>query len=256
VRGELTTDVRPEHRPNTHPEPVRPESPGTPILTIGSPIPRFSDAELHELNDEFERLPAAKVVQWAVDTFGRRLCLAASMTDAVLIDIATKVDPSIEVVFIDTGYHFPETLETLERVRSRYPVNLNVVRNPAQLDDLWMEDPDGCCAARKVRPLEDVLRTKAAWMTGLRRDEAATRASAPIVGYDKRGMVKLNPLATWNEADVDGYIADHEVVVNPLVEQGFPSIGCWPCTRAVNPGEDQRAGRWTGFAKTECGLHE
>jgi phosphoadenosine phosphosulfate reductase len=256
MRGELTAVVRHDQRPTTHPEPVRPETPGTPILTIGPPTPRFTAAELAEINDDFERLPASKVVQWAADTFGSRLCLASSMTDAVLIDIATKVDPSIEIVFIDTGYHFPETLQTVDLVRQRYPVNLRVAGTTTPLDDLWMEDPDGCCAARKVRPLEDVLRSKAAWMTGLRRDEAPTRAAAPIVGYDKRGKVKVNPLATWTAADVDGYIADHDVVVNPLVGQGFPSIGCWPCTRAVSAGEDQRAGRWTGFSKTECGLHE
>ena len=226
------------------------------VLTIGRAAPRFSDGELAELNAEFERLPASKIVQWAVDTFGSRLCLAASMTDTVLIDIVSKVDSAIEIVFIDTGYHFPETLETLGAVRARYDVNLNVVRNPAPLDDLWLDDPDGCCAARKVRPFEEALQGKAAWMSGLRRDEAESRADAPIIGRDKRGLVKLNPIATWSELDVEGYTADHDLIVNPLVAQGFPSIGCWPCTRAVAPGEDHRAGRWTGFSKTECGLHE
>jgi phosphoadenosine phosphosulfate reductase len=243
---------------HTHPEPVRPEphAPGTPIMTIGRPVPRLTDPDLRELNNEFERLPASKVVQWAVDTFGTRLCLAASMQDAVLIDVATKVDPSIEVVFIDTGYHFPETLETLERVRSSYDLNLNVVRNDAPLDDQWLDDPDGCCAARKVRPFEEALRHKAAWMSGLRRHESAERTNAPIVGRDKRGLVKVNPLATWTHLDIEGYIADHDVTVHPLLSQGFTSIGCWPCTRAVVPGEDLRAGRWTGFSKTECGLHD
>jgi phosphoadenosine phosphosulfate reductase len=255
MRGELTTTVTHESS-HTHPEPVRPESPGTPILSIGRPTPRFTDRELTEFSKEFESLPAAKVIQWAADTFESRLCLAASMTDAVLIDIATKVDRSIEVVFIDTGYHFPETLETVDRVRDRYDLNLNVVRNPAILDDRWMDDPDACCAARKVQPFNDVLSHKAAWMSGLRRDESGERAAAPIVGRDRRGLVKVNPLATWTSADIEGYIADHDVVVNPLVDQGFPSIGCWPCTRAVKAGEDARAGRWTGFSKTECGLHD
>jgi phosphoadenosine phosphosulfate reductase len=226
------------------------------VLPLGRPVPRLSDHELVELDAEFEHLPASKVIQWAVDTFGSRLCLAASMTDAVLIDLAVKVDASIEIVFVDTGYHFPETLETLSRVRERYDLNVNVVSNPTPLDDLWMDDPDACCAARKVQPLENALRRKLAWMSGLRRDEAETRAHAPIVGRDKRGLVKVNPLATWTEVDIEGYIADHDIVVNPLVHQGFPSIGCWPCTRAVAPGEDRRAGRWTGFSKTECGLHE
>jgi phosphoadenosine phosphosulfate reductase len=119
-----------------------------------------------------------------------------------------------------------------------------------------MDDPDACCAARKVKPLEDVLRRKAAWMSGLRRAESPERADAPIVARDRRGLVKVNPLATWSDLDTSGYVADHDIVMNPLLEQGFPSIGCWPCTRAVAPGEDLRAGRWTGFSKTECGLHE
>jgi len=223
---------------------------------ISRPVPHLSDAELAELNEEFELLPAGKIVQWARDTFGSRLCLAASMQDSVLIDVATKVDPGIEVVFVDTGYHFPETLETLDRVEARYDLRVNVVRNPEPLDDLWMEDPDACCAARKVKPLEDVLATKAAWLTGVRRAESETRASAPIVARDKRGLVKINPLANWDELDIDGYVADHDIVVNPLLSQGYASIGCWPCTRAVKPGEDPRAGRWTGFSKTECGLHD
>ena len=223
---------------------------------ISRPVPHLGDEELAELNEEFELLPAAKIVQWARDTFGTRLCLAASMQDSVLIDVATRVDPGIEVVFVDTGYHFPETLETLDRVRSRYGLEVNVVRDPAPLDDLWMEDPDACCAARKVKPLEDVLATKAAWMSGLRRGEAQTRANAPIVARDKRGLVKINPLANWDDVDIEGYAADHDIVVNPLMAQGYASIGCWPCTRAVAPGEDPRAGRWTGFSKTECGLHE
>ncbi|MGH2685258.1 MAG: phosphoadenylyl-sulfate reductase [Actinomycetota bacterium] len=223
---------------------------------ISRPVPHLSDQELADLNEEFELLPAGKIVQWARDTFGSRLCLAASMQDAVLIDVATKVDPGIEVVFVDTGYHVPETLETLDRVARRYDLNVNVVRNPEPLDDLWMEDPDACCEARKVKPLEDALAGRAAWMSGLRRAESATRANAPIVSRDKRGLVKINPLANWDDLDIEGYVADHDVVVNPLLSQGYTSIGCWPCTRAVKPGEDPRAGRWTGFSKTECGLHD
>jgi phosphoadenosine phosphosulfate reductase len=225
-------------------------------VAIGPLGPRFSDEELAELNRRFESLPASAIIRWAVDTFGSRLCLTASMQDTVLIDLAVKVEPTVEVVFLDTGYHFPETLETAEAVRSRYDLNLRVVRPDVELDDRWMEDPDGCCAVRKVEPLNRALAGKAAWLSGLRRDEAETRVSAPIVSRDKRGLVKVNPIATWTDADVAGYVADHELIANPLLAQGYPSIGCWPCTRQVSDGEDPRAGRWTGFTKTECGLHD
>ncbi len=211
--------------------------------------------ELAELTRSFESAPASTVVRWAVDRYSPHLSLLASMTDAVLIDIAVKVDRSIEVVFIDTGHHFPETLETAAQVRARYDLNLVVPPAPLPLDDQWMDDPDGCCAARKVAPLEQALAGKAAWLSGLRRAETAARAEAPVISRDKRGMVKVNPLAAWSDTDVAGYVADHQLIANPLLAQGYPSIGCWPCTRQVAEGEDPRAGRWTGFAKTECGLH-
>jgi phosphoadenosine phosphosulfate reductase len=178
------------------------------------------------------------------------------MQDTVLIDLAVKVDPGIEVVFLDTGYHFPETLATAAQAKERYDLHLVVPPVPLPLDDQWMDDPDGCCAARKVAPLERALAGKAAWLSGLRRGETAARATAPIISRDRRGMVKVNPLATWSDADVAGYAADHGLITNPLLSQGYPSIGCWPCTRQVGEQEDPRAGRWTGFAKTECGLHE
>jgi phosphoadenosine phosphosulfate reductase len=215
----------------------------------------FTDAELAELNDEFERLPASKIIQWAVDQFSPHLCLSASMTDAVLIDLATKVDPAIEVVFIDTGYHFPETLETVEHVRRRYGLNLRMMTVPRHDEPLWQQDPGNCCSAVKVGQLDRALAGKLAWMSGLRREEATTRASAPIIARDLRGLVKINPIATWTDADVAGYIAEHDVPVNPLTEQGYLSIGCQPCTTPVADGEDPRSGRWRGQDKTECGLH-
>jgi phosphoadenosine phosphosulfate reductase len=212
-------------------------------------IPDFSDAELAELNREFERLSAKKVIQWAVDNFAPHLCLSASMTDAVLIDLAVKVDPAIEVVFIDTGYHFPETLETVETVRRRYGLNLRMMTVQHHDEELWKIDPENCCSAIKVGQLDRALAGKAAWMSGLRRVEAAARETAPIVTRDLRGLVKVNPLATWTDQDVAGYIADHDVPVNPLTLRGYPSIGCMPCT------QDPRSGRWVGLDKTECGLH-
>ena len=174
------------------------------------------------------------------------------MTDAVLIDLAVKVAPAIEVVFIDTGYHFPETLETVETVRRRYGLNLRIMTVRPPHEELWKVDPENCCSAVKVGQLDRALAGKAAWMSGLRRDEADSRAGAPIVGRDLRGLVKVNPLANWTAEDVDDYIASHDVPVNPLLHQGYPSIGCMPCTQ---PGES-RSGRWADRDKTECGLHE
>jgi phosphoadenosine phosphosulfate reductase len=219
-------------------------------------LAEFTDEELAELNREFERLPASKIIQWAVDSFAPHLSLSASMNDAVLIDLATKVHPGIEVVFIDTGYHFPETLETVETVRRRYGLNLRMMTVPHHAEELWKVDPESCCSAVKVGQLDRALEGKAAWMSGLRREEAATRGEAPIVARDLRGLVKVNPLATWTDADVEGYIADHDVPVNPLKAQGYLSIGCMPCTQLPTDPDDPRSGRWAGMGKTECGIHD
>ncbi|MDE3205594.1 MAG: phosphoadenylyl-sulfate reductase [Acidobacteriota bacterium] len=217
--------------------------------------PSFTDAELARINEKFERAPASAVIEWAVEQFHPFMCLAASMTDAVLIDLAVAVEPSIEVVFIDTRYHFPETLETVELVRRHYGLNLRVLTVPPQPVELWEADPVNCCSAAKIEQLDRALFGKMAWMSGLRRAESPTRARTPIVARDLRGLVKVNPIATWSDLDVSGYIADHDIPVNPLLEQGYPSIGCRPCTRPVQAGDDPRAGRWAGTAKTECGLH-
>jgi phosphoadenosine phosphosulfate reductase len=226
-----------------------------PCLSSSGANEAWSDADLFVLNNRFERASAAEIVRWAVDRFHSRLCLAASMTDAVLIDIAARIEPGIEVVFIDTGYHFPETLQTVEAVRARYDLNLRVLSVPRQDPPAWLVDPRGCCSQQKVAQLDRALADKEAWMSGLRRVESPARAHAPVVDRDRRGLLKLNPIATWSDDDVRRYVARNDVPVNPLVERGYPSIGCQPCTRAVAPGEDQRAGRWSGQAKTECGLH-
>jgi phosphoadenosine phosphosulfate reductase len=216
----------------------------------------FDDDELAEFNAEFERLPASKIIQWAVDSFAPHLSLSASMQDAVLIDLATKVDPAIEVVFIDTGYHFPETLETVELVRRRYGLNLRIMTVQPFAEDLWRLDPENCCSSVKVGQLDRALAGKVAWMSGLRRSEAATRAGAPIVGRDLRGLIKVNPIATWTDADVAAYIEANDVPLNPLHDKGYPSIGCEPCTTLPADPDDPRSGRWNGKDKTECGLHE
>jgi len=212
--------------------------------------PALLTGELEELSRSFESAPASRIVRWAVERFSPHLSLLASMTDAVLIDLAVKVDPSIEVVFLDTGHHFPETLETVDLVRRRYGLNLRIVTvgpEPAPL-------VDGCCSATKVAQLDRALVGRDAWLSGLRRSEAATRAGAPIVGLDRRGLVKVNPLANWTDDDVAGYIADHDVPVNPLVGRGYLSVGCAPCTFPAAAG-DARSGRWAGTDRTECGIH-
>ncbi len=221
-----------------------------------------SKSELLELGGEmdvqsaaFETAPAGLVVAWAIDRFGPRLSMAASFQDAVLIDIAVAVEPTIEVVFLDTGSHFPETLEYVETVRSRYDLNLTVTK-PVEGADQWPCGSAQCCEFRKVRPLKQALAGKDAWMTGVKRVDASTRREAPIVAYDESwGMVKVNPLATWTEEDVTGYALDHDLPQHPLVAKGYLSIGCAPTTRPVSIGEDPRAGRWSDSDKVECGLH-
>ena len=216
---------------------------------------RLDDEALAERSAAFEPASATRIVRWAVDTFGDRLAIAASMTDAVLIDIAAKVAPGIEVLFIDTGYHFPETLATVDAVRDRYDIRLRVLSVPPVDPPLWKDQPT-CCSAAKVAQLDAGLAGRSAWFSGLRRTDADTRAHVPIVSRDRRGLVKVNPLANWSDEDVAGYIAEHDVPVNPLVAQGYPSIGCAPCTSPVADGEDPRAGRWRGLDKTECGIHD
>ena len=204
------------------------------------------------------------VLGWAARAFGRGLAVTAAMGDTVLAHLASRAAPGVSVLFIDTGYHFAETLGTAEAVALSYPVRLLTIRPQESLAEheaargvLHRTDPDACCALRKVAPLDGALRGYRAWATGLRRDESPTRAGTPTVGWDaRRGLVKLAPLATWTDDDVDAYLGEHpDVLINPLLQEGYTSIGCGPCTRAVQPGEDARAGRWAGRAKTECGLH-
>ena len=228
---------------------MRDSSPG--LTSTG----HLDQGSLAELDRRFEGQPAETVVRWAVDTFHPRLSLATSMTDAVLVDIVLRVEPTVELVFIDTGWHFPETLETLERVRERYHPRLRVMTVDDSGDQPWATDPDRCCGPAKVAALHEALSGREAWMSGLRRSETATRVDAPIVARDLRGLVKVNPLATWSDAEVAAYVARHDVIVNPLVPRGYPSVGCWPCTLPVETGADPRSGRWQGRTRTECGLH-
>jgi phosphoadenosine phosphosulfate reductase len=214
---------------------------------------------------ELETATAEEVLRWATDTFGRRLVVTSSMADAVIVDLVSRVAPGTDVVFLDTGYHFAETLGTRDAVAATYPVNLitvTPVRSVPEQDAehgarLHDRDPDLCCALRKVAPLETALEGYDAWVTGLRRDESPTRALTPVVGWDeRRAKVKVNPIARWTEDDVQAYVVAHGVLVNPLLMDGYASVGCAPCTRRVGAGDDARAGRWAGLTKTECGIHQ
>jgi phosphoadenosine phosphosulfate reductase len=206
-------------------------------------------------SQRFESAPASAVVRWAHGTFGDSLVLAASFEDIVLVDLATKVAPQIEVVFLDTGAHFPETLSFVEEIRQRYDLNLTITK-PGPDADAHPCGTEECCRYRKVEPLRRALTGKRAWLTSLKRSDGPTRAQAPIVGWDESfSLVKVNPLATWTESDIASYLADHGLPVHPLIPRGYRSIGCAPTTRPTAEGEDARAGRWAGLDKSECGLH-
>ena len=227
-----------------------------------------SPAELAELaaqaGVELEGKPAEAIVAWAVETFGERFCVTSSFADAVLVHVVSRVAPGVDVVFLDTGLHFAETLRVRDTVQRTLPVTVRSIRprltvaeqEEAHGPKLWARSPDQCCDLRKVEPLERALSDYDAWAAGLRRDESPTRATTPVVGFDlNRGKVKVSPLAAWTQADVDAYISRYDVPVNALLRQGYASVGCWPCTRRTPPGEDPRAGRWPLFDKTECGIH-
>ncbi len=207
---------------------------------------------------------ARVALRWARDVFRDRLVVASSMGDEVLVHLASTSAEGVDVLFLDTGYHFAETIGTRDAVAATYDVNVRTLLPLLTKDeqaqqhgpDLFASDPDLCCAIRKVEPLERGLADYDAWVTGMRREDAPTRSDIDVVGWDaKRDMVKLNPLAAWTHDDVERYSADQGVLMNPLRQIGYVSIGCEPCTRPVAAGEDPRAGRWSGNAKTECGLH-
>lgn len=225
-------------------------------------------AELVDLAERGERAlsdaSAEEIVRWAADTFGARFCVTSSFADAVLVHLVSRAAPGTDVVFLDTGLHFPETLAVRDRVAATLPVRVRSIRprqTVGQQDGqygprLFAREPDECCALRKVEPLERALAGYDAWAAGLRRDESPTRAHTPVVHFEAaRGRVKVNPLAAWTAAEVTAYVARWDVPVNPLLDQGYASVGCWPCTRRTRAGEDSRAGRWPLFDKTECGLH-
>ncbi len=205
-----------------------------------------------------------QVLHWTIEQFGDRIAVASSMADTVVAHLVSQYKPWVDVLFGDTGYHFEETLQTRQRVADTLKVNVISVlpaQSVAEQDAsygprLYQRDPTECCRLRKVVPLRDRLADYEVWITGLRRDDAPSRANAPLVVWDQANkLVKVNPIAAWSDERVAAYIRDNDVIVNPLLSQGYPSIGCAPCTSRVAPGEDTRSGRWAGQTKTECGLH-
>jgi phosphoadenosine phosphosulfate reductase len=230
--------------------------------------PRRSPEQLQRIAQEAEQRFADSdcdtVLAWVAQEFGYRTAVACSMADAVLPAVVAKHLPWVDTLFLETGYHFAETIGTRDAVESSMQLSIVDVL-PAQTvqeqdaeygKDLYQRDPGLCCDLRKVQPLHRTLQEYEVWITGVRRDEGPTRANTPFVTWDaKNGLVKVNPLAAWTFDDLLAYAADNDIIVNPLVNDGYPSIGCRTCTRRVAPGEDPRAGRWAGSNKTECGLH-
>jgi phosphoadenosine phosphosulfate reductase len=220
---------------------------------------------VEKASKELADASAQEALRWTVETFGEDFIVASNMQDAVLIDLATKAKPDIDILFLETGYHFAETIGTRDAVATVYPevriINAQAQQSVAEQDaeygpKLHDRDPTQCCFLRKMVPLRDTLANYSAWVTGVRRVDAPTRANTPIVSWDDRnGLVKINPIAAWTDDEFNGYIAEHAVLQNPLVSVGYLSIGCAPCTAKVEPGQDPRSGRWAGQAKTECGLH-
>lgn len=221
-----------------------------------------SDLARHA-NHDLEGASAQEIMTWAYGVFGSGLVVTSSLADTVLIHLAEQVAPGIDVIFLDTGYHFVETIGTRDAVQLVHNVNLISVtpdltvaeQDAAYGKDLFARNPDQCCGMRKVAPLGRALAPYAAWATGIRRADSAARADTPVVAWDtRRKMIKVAPIAGWTDADVADYIQTNALMTNPLLDDGYPSIGCEPCTLKV-AGSDARAGRWAGLGKTECGIH-
>lgn len=240
-------------------------------------VPDFTEEQLRELAlrgaTELDGASAADILRWTDEHFGGydgvtsvtcKWVVACNMQEALTVSLASDIRPGVPVLFLDTGYHFAETLGTRDAVEAAYDIQLlnitpqHTVQEQDELmgKDLFARDPNECCRLRKVVPLREVLSSYSAWVTGVRRVESLSRATAPLISFDELfGLVKVNPVATWTDDDVQEYIAQKNVLVNPLVDEGYPSIGCAPCTAKPADGEDPRSGRWQGRTKTECGLH-
>lgn len=223
-------------------------------------------AELAATSQELESATPQEILRWTVERFAPRFTMATAFgpEGMVILHMLADIAPETPVFNIDTGYQFKETLELRERVRERYGIAVELKQPELSVEEyeklhggpLYNRDPNRCCADRKLAVNKKAVQGFHAWASAIRRDQSPDRAQAPIVGWDKKfGLVKVSPLANWTKKDVWSLITKHDIPYNPLHDQGYTSIGCWPCTRAVLFGEDERAGRWSGFQKTECGLH-
>lgn len=228
-----------------------------------------SPAEIESLADHSRRLEGRRpedILAWAVETYFPRFTMATGLgpEGCVIISMLAKIEPRVYIFNLDTGYQFPETLQLRDRIAQKYGIEVDLQRPELSVPEyerlhggpLYSRDSDRCCFDRKITVLHRVAAHFDAWATGIRRDQGPTRADTPIVKWDKKfGLVKISPLAGWTKKDVWTRIIREGVPYNPLHDQNYPSIGCQPCTRPVQPGEDERAGRWSGSVKTECGLH-
>lgn len=228
-----------------------------------------SPEELEFLACESRRLESAtpeEIIAWAVENYFPKLTMATAFgpEGCVILAMLAKIEPRVYVFNLDTGYQFKETLELRDRIARRYGIEVELQRPELSVEQyeaqhggpVYKTQSDKCCADRKIAVLHRVSQGFQAWMSGIRRDQSPHRAGTPIVGWDKKfGLVKISPLAKWTKSDVWKRITSEDIPYNPLHDQGYPSIGCWPCTRSIALGEDERAGRWSGTSKTECGLH-
>jgi phosphoadenosine phosphosulfate reductase len=223
---------------------------------IPTPLPDAAEAApAFDLDVDLESLSAEDTIAWALERFGRDLRFAVSFqkTSSVMVDMAHRIDPKARFFYVDTELLFPETYATRDALAERYGLQFERVANGSKP---WSLDSDGCCADHKVELMHKALDQASCWVSGIRRLDSETRANAPKFGWDERfGLWKLNPLADWDEKQVWSYIKDHHIPYNPLHDQGYPSIGCMPCTTVALEGAGERAGRWAGTSRTECGIH-
>jgi len=222
--------------------------------------------DLAEANERLAGASPSEILRWGVETFYPKLTMATAFgpEGCVILHMLAEIEPRVRVFNLETGYQFAETLQLRDRIAERYGIEVELIRPDTTVEEyerrhggpLYQTHPDQCCHDRKILPLRHAVAGYDAWISSIRADQSAHRARADVVGWDaKFDLVKINPLLRWTHRDVWAFVVTHDVPYNPLHDQGYPSIGCWPCTRAVAAGDDERAGRWAGQAKTECGLH-